>query len=615
MNIKLIKEENNNYGHTNLIFKGDVNFPNLSHEYFDEITDIKQFNKRKEVRKAIKKGLHKVNQDDYYKIYRIGVNEFNKPNDLDGPTLTLSLFLPNKYFKYDLFSLKDWIQKYYINQVYNILIFNYYFPNGNFRSYLDHYLIEKLKKEPDNGDFNITKIDYNDYNYKEGIKVKKFLDTFYNMVKEYDNYNFNNSAERFLFFYNLASKCYNNNGSLEIKKKTGDFFIYKFIGPFIENLDKPEEGHITDGFFGQLARLIILRQDKYKYKDKIINRAKHIVFRDSHTTMTCYNDYIFIKKLNEISKKNIEVNFLPFIFDYRAKWHDHIKNDIDNLYYKQSFPAGKFQIINNKLFKNDKLYLETIGMGFLLNIKNELVIKKHRPIPHPTKLITNEYNYGIDEYLLSSFLVSDKIKNKTILIKSNFQYGTLFEFYNKYYNSIRDYTYYMCISQILLICYLKNKKIISNLEKKGKIFQEIENLRSKQNIDEDKILSYLLAIFPNKYNLNNCMFYKNDDTVDFFDQLLNIKLIIKKFSKNNKKVKKMINKIDYETLNYFGLNCEENEDIETVLLTYQYPNLKRDFDKKHSIDFFSGYYGDNPESLKIGIIREPDDLEKVKLNY
>ena len=29
MNIKLIKEENNNYGHNNLIFKGDINFPNL----------------------------------------------------------------------------------------------------------------------------------------------------------------------------------------------------------------------------------------------------------------------------------------------------------------------------------------------------------------------------------------------------------------------------------------------------------------------------------------------------------------------------------------------------------------------------------------------------------
>ena len=73
----------------------------------------------------------------------------------------------------------------------------------------------------------------------------------------------------------------------------------------------------------------------------------------------------------------------------------------------------------------------------------------------------------------------------------------------------------------------------------------------------------------------------------------------------------MINKLDYETLDFFNLDCEKNEDIETILLSTKYPVIKRNFNLKFKMKHFSGFYSDNPKSLELGIFRNTEDLNNL----
>ena len=60
-----------------------------------------------------------------------------------------------------------------------------------------------------------------------------------------------------------------------------------------------------------------MRQDDYIYNDILIKRPKHIIWRDAHENMIGYNDYLWIKKINEISKeKKIQLYFLPNNYQY-----------------------------------------------------------------------------------------------------------------------------------------------------------------------------------------------------------------------------------------------------------------------------------------------------------
>ena len=148
--------------------------------------------------------------------------------------------MPNSILHKTPINFTGWTQKYFKNQLRHILAFNYYFPNGNVTYYFDYYMLEKFKSLPDDNNLNITKnitdIRYNDYE-SEGTNVKKIIDQFYNKAKEFENYKFKNGLTRFIFYFELACRSYNNNGKLEIREKSGDFFVYKFkTNLFLENL-------------------------------------------------------------------------------------------------------------------------------------------------------------------------------------------------------------------------------------------------------------------------------------------------------------------------------------------------------------------------------------------
>ena len=58
---------------------------------------------------------------------------------------------------------------------------------------------------------------------------------------------------------------------------------------------------------------------------------------------------------------------------------------------------------NDSNFIPFEIYKQSIGMGFLINDKNELPIEQHRH----TGEKYSKYKYGIDEYILSSLFKID----------------------------------------------------------------------------------------------------------------------------------------------------------------------------------------------------------------
>lgn len=240
MDIKLISEKNDdNYGHKNIIYKGDIYFPPKEVFELHEVQEKKPFNKSKEIDNMIKKKLHTINEKDYLEIYRYCINKCNKPNDSDGPTFSFSLFLPNHKLNNEPYEYKNWIENYYFKQIINILVINFYFPESNIVFYFDHYLLEKFKRiKYDNPDLDITKLfetyEYNDYHEEKGKIISNFIKSFLVELKKYKNHKFNNFLEKFIFTYDLASRYYKRN---VFKNKTSDFFVYRFKKPFLENIN------------------------------------------------------------------------------------------------------------------------------------------------------------------------------------------------------------------------------------------------------------------------------------------------------------------------------------------------------------------------------------------
>jgi hypothetical protein len=149
--------------------------------------------------------------------------------------------------------------------------------------------------------------------------MNKYLKKCYNKLKEYETYDFENGLQQFLFYYHLSSKVTkigNDNVHFD-SRSVIDFFVYKFSDPFIENKGLANEGHITNGFIGQQIRYIALRQTDYEYNGKTIKRPTHLVWRDAHANCPGYNDYLWIEKINEISKSSkTELYLIPTSIAY-----------------------------------------------------------------------------------------------------------------------------------------------------------------------------------------------------------------------------------------------------------------------------------------------------------
>lgn len=318
---KIIKESSpSNFGHTNLIWEGDVNFPKRSDQISNHLE--RPFDKQKEVKDRYTANKINVSNDEkkYFELFRYGINNLQKPNSADGPTLCMSLFMPNTILhKNEVPDYSGWTKKYFLNQIKLCVVFNHYFPNGNYRIYFDYYMLKKFESLSGTDDClkitkYVTKISYSEYEVDEGLKVQNILNQFYNILKQYDDVPFKNGLVRFLFSYDLACRSYTKNGKISLRKKTGDFFVYKFKGPFIENAGNAHEGHITNAYIGQHVRYIVLRQSNYDYRGHRIKRPSHMVWRDAHMNCIAYNDHLWIKEMNKLHDKNIY--FLPNSLGY-----------------------------------------------------------------------------------------------------------------------------------------------------------------------------------------------------------------------------------------------------------------------------------------------------------
>ena len=550
--------------------------------------------------------LRATDQKKYFELYRYGINKLNKPNNTDGPTSCHSLFMPNSILHKTPINFTGWTQKYFKNQLRHILAFNYYFPNGNVTYYFDYYMLEKFKSLPDDNNLNITKnitdIRYNDYE-SEGTNVKKIIDQFYNKAKEFENYKFKNGLTRFIFYFELACRSYNNNGKLEIREKSGDFFVYKFkTNLFLENLGSPNEGVKTNGFLGQLIRYFPLKQSQYDYNGNLIPKQKHLIWRDAHMNCMAYNDQEMIKEFN---KFNDEIYLVPASIYYEPGWNDTVICNVDGSTKTRSAVAGWVQAIKksgNEWF-NDELYINTIGMPFIVNNKDSsntfLPLEKHKPWGWGYK----DYEYGIDEYVISSFFENNEIIKKSIYLDHH--YPATFLGTTQDWNIIHK-------AQMILASYLLNKGFDpdSNLKK---FVIEVEKLRSGQislTDDEKKIMRLILAIFPSKYMwISTC---QSPDNLDLFksvnlNDLFNDR---KKVFITDEGINPTIPIVSEAMLKELKIDCLKN--IFTNSLEWcKHPyvdQLINNTDCDPS-EYISGFYDENPPILDLGIIRQPSDLK------
>ena len=622
VNGDIIKEEtDDNFGHTDLIWEGDVKFPpakkinqnsrNYNYNNYSNNSGISggsgysyvnnqskslpqssvPFDKQAEISRALQSNnLNPVeNQKKYFKLFRYGYKKLNKPNDSNGPTLSISLFMPNsilhKVNSEGKLDFSRWTQKYFQNQLKLCVVFNYYFPNGNYRNYFDYYMLKKFESlSGDDDSLKVTKqikqFVYNDFEEEQGMKVKLILNQFYNEIKKYEDFKFNNGLERFIFSFDLACRCYNNNGKIEIREKTGDFFVYKLGGPYLENQGQTNEGHKTNGFIGQHMRYISLKQSNYNYNGSNINRPILVLTRDAHATNIGFNDS---KLINELFSTNMKkVYLLGHSYYYEILNHDIIKCKNTEFYKHKSFWAGYTNFLNStnddKILK-DSEYLKTIGLPFILN-ENKIVILNHR---HITK--NAEFYYGIDEYILSNFIINKESRKKLILMPFNFIYP--------YFDKLKT------LKPILkpVIIYLIEKKILSKNKKYSiaQLFNEIEKLRESK-IKNNK-LGLVLSYIPTKYTSLNLTTVNTENYLLFKENIdLNVDDSVK---------------FDDINLSDYGIECNKNILLNTMVECnnpYLKTNIKID-DKCLPADFYSGFYNEKPPSLDIGILRQPSDLK------
>jgi hypothetical protein len=566
MNI-IFEYNDSNFGHNDIILNGDIKL----------IDNILKSDEK----------FNKIDNQKYLKLFRCGWKKLNEPNcNINEPTLSLSLFIPN-----NLNDFSNWTNKYFLNQIKLCIIFNYYFPNGNYRNYFDFYMLNKFQYLPDDDNFlNITKNSneflYLDYEENEGRKVKSLLDQFYNELKKYENIKFKNKLERFIFTFDLACRTYsNNNNILEFREKTGDFYIYEFNYPFVENING-NIGHITNGYIGQLIRFISLKQNSYLYYNKIINRPTIIIVRDSHATTIGYNDSQWINEFKKYNNNNFYL--LGHSFNYeKQSWHGNITCKENNSIKKKSFWAGYTNFINSTSshsFMDDLEYLNTIGQAFIINNDNNL----------PLLNIRKNYNYGIDEYLLSNFINNSQSKKKLLLL----QY--------EHISNINNINLEPIISYILENNLLDINKIYSIQN----IFNTIEKIRNLK-INNNK-LSLILSYLPTKYmtlntNTVNINDFDTDNTYSIYNKYIDL-------TKYNKSYTNDI----LPNLHKYNIFCNRNLYFNINSPCQEIYNNNIDNNDCPPSNYFSGFYHENPPTFDISFLRQPSDiyyaLESLKNN-
>jgi len=613
----VIEEHPTNFGHIDLVNKG-VSFPPLGPDQWYDSDDpnkvihygssrvdyypsdaVKGIDKNEIINKNIA-NIKPI--DGFFKLYRYGFNKLNKPNATDEPTLSMSLFKPIIDNNGKLISSGDWFNRYFYTQLAQIIAFNYYFPEGSCRVYLDWYMLESFKKV-DASTFKISPLNEKisgSNDYETIINGKPSINECY---KRYDLYNsrntinFSNACEKFLYYFVISSKIYNTTDTDDqIKKnKEADFFIYKFDGDFTETIEG-KISHITNGYIGQAMRYICLRQVNYKYNNELIKRNTHYIWRDGHQNQPGVNDAEIIRSFNTsvMNSTNKIYNLIPSNIHYKAPWHNHVKcTNIDTIYVRRSAIAGVVQMINktdNSEWFSNNVYYNSIGMIFLLDNDNKVTLKYHREKQLRGSSILEGYDYGIEEYAFDTFFKLEFFKKKNIYFNDRFSNDVIKNTDNILYKAY-----------IILIRYLIKKKKISSESRHVDCIKEIESLRNNPPTDKDekKWLGFILSILPTKYFIQGTIFNKFNETI--FNEKINIDIIKEDIPD--------IKNLTWAYLNSIGINCNTpiiNSGVEWCTDLYL-----KDAEHCPPEGFFSGFYTDKPQGLKYGIFRNPEELKQL----
>ena len=164
------------------------------------------------------------------------------------------------------------------------------------------------------------------------------------------------------------------------------------------------------------------------YKGIQIYRPRHFVNRDAHTNTPTLYDAEWIKEFIKLSKKvNDLVLLLPNSLHYRSDRHNIVScSDITKQTIIEGPIAGHLQVANyskNKDFFEEKWKVLTIYSQFLLYKNNTALVLFDKKVLETKKYTTHEndnvnyYDYGIDEFMLSSLYNYDFLKKKNNLFK------------------------------------------------------------------------------------------------------------------------------------------------------------------------------------------------------
>ena len=633
----VMQENDTNFGHNKIIWKGPVVFPRATdkkivsidnagrYQYDDGTTSANelQFDKEKEVTDKYRSGSLTTGRDkDYFNLYKIGFKSIYDHTECEGPTLSLSLYMrTNVLYGNDYTS---WTAKYFQQQLKMYLVFSHYFPNSVKRNYFDWYMLKKFRSM--RGDDrslivtkHITNFDYDDFENTNNLQqIKQKLSDYYIYIRGFDNFPFANGLERILFYFDAACKF---GGNLP-----GEFYVYKFSGPFIEDAGTDRENHITNGDLGVFFRYISLRQTDYEHYGKNFQHPKHLVWRDGHVCTPAFNDSLWIKALGKMDK---ETYLVCRTLGYGGVWDDQAPCYTMNgqAYAVKAF-GGIAQIYDSSIHNNDELYLKTIGTMFLLDNNNSLPLLHHRPKAVWNKQTLDRYMYGIDEYVLGSFFKVEQIKRNTVYlnIKGFWEFwanwdigaGILPTVFVK--NNPTSYHLYNKAIVLLMSHLIKNNAfVLDTTLTRHSLIRYIENEREKKGVAKNKTVGFLLGLIPSKYFIQNCMFDKSaPDYANHMDNTTIGKVddIFRTFSNGNDAMYNSL-KIGIElkdnVLVDYGLFPKNTVVTSPTMEWCVYPYLQDGTPVVYNTgDYNSGYYEDLPTNNGSYFLRSPEDLFLVR---
>ena len=531
MNI-LEEKHKSNFGHE-IMYKTNFNLKK------------NQVDKNNFVYNQYKKGNVKLekNQNNYFELtrYNILINDIdtnvNKPIEGDDPFLIISTFMKSENIYNN--NYENFFNKYFQHQIKLILCYKYY-VKGKIRLYIDNILLNNLKNVNDSNKYIFSNIFNNEFNYydieeENNEKLNLILNSFKNYMQKYDNHIFDSLMHRILFYYEVASR-YDLNLLNNIDEKVMDIFGYELKNDYQEYIKKEVKigklgikqyvyvaskekteykYHKNEGYIGQMLRFISMKQQDYEYNDIMIKRPKHLVFRDGHSNSIGFNDSKWILELNRIMKNLKKSIFLiPSSIEYDRFWHDMVKSDVTHKYIRKSAIAGIIQMANFEDTLNfipEEIYVQSIGMPFLINQSNFPILLNERYIFNDEKILlkcTTEFEYGIDEYVLSSLFLIDYYKERNIYFR-HYLLDNYFNLTNISRYDTNNFKIYLASCVLLYYLYEKNIFNKINIYDKFEYIIEIEKLR-KNNIDPS--IKLFLDIFPNKYHIDRTIFsfFKND---------------------------------------------------------------------------------------------------------